>query len=688
MKNKKPLRYTRGSLQHWQLVALFLGFYDAITAVFSYFTAVYIRFDLHLNLVLQEFGANLLQFLLIYVPAVLVINSLMKLYNSIWRFASYVELERIFKATLLSALTAVLISFAFGIRLPVSAYLMGTVLQMFFACAIRFSYRFVLLMRKIRDDRQTAKRKTMIIGAGSAGQMLERDARKSADSNFEVCCFIDDNPNKHHRTIDQIPVVGGRDMILQAAKEYEIEVILFAIAKVSAEEKRDLLNICQETGCEIRVLPSLIQLAEGAVSIGSLQEIRMEDLLGREPIQVDTGEILASVSNKTILVTGGGGSIGSELCRQIASHDPKQLLIVDIYENNAYDIQQELLRKYPDLSLKVLIGSVRDTKRINQIFDRYRPQIVFHAAAHKHVPLMETSPCEAVKNNVFGTYKTARAALDHGVEKFVLISTDKAVNPTNIMGCTKRICEMIIQTMNEEAARKATWSLPVICRDHSGTRQKLDGLKTQFVAVRFGNVLGSNGSVIPLFKKQIEAGGPVTVTHPDIVRYFMTIQEAVSLVLEAAAYAHGGEIFVLDMGEPMKIDDLAKNLIRMSGRKPGEDIQIEYTGLRPGEKLYEEKLMAEEGLEKTSNKLIHIGKPIQFDRDRFLETLPVLYDIAMDNDEEKLLMMVTHLVTTYSPDWESFREEGLSFSEGKLGNQDAVLKRKVQMEDYSVSHVQ
>lgn len=679
MKKKKPLRYTRGSLQHWQLVALYLGLYDAMTVAFSYFAAVYIRFDLHLNLMLEEFGAGLGRFLLIYVPVVLVIYSLMKLYNSIWRFASYVELEKIFKATLLSVLSAVLIAVAFSIRLPVSAYVMGTVLQMFFACMIRFSYRFVLLMRKIRDGSQVTKKKTMIIGAGAAGQMLERDARKSSDSNFEVCCFIDDNPNKHHRTIDQIPVVGGRDIILQTAKMYEIEVILFAITKIPAEEKRDLLNICQETGCEIRVLPSLIQLAEGTVSIGSLQEIRMEDLLGRDPIQVDTGEILASVSNKTILVTGGGGSIGSELCRQIASHNPKQLLIVDIYENNAYDIQQELLRKYPDLNLKVLIASVRDTARINQIFDRYRPQIVFHAAAHKHVPLMETSPCEAVKNNVFGTYKTARAALDHGAEKFVLISTDKAVNPTNIMGCTKRICEMIIQTMNEEAARKATWSLPVICHDHTGTRQKLDGLKTQFVAVRFGNVLGSNGSVIPLFKKQIEAGGPVTVTHPDIVRYFMTIQEAVSLVLEAAAYAHGGEIFVLDMGEPMKIDDLAKNLIRMSGKTPGEDIEIKYTGLRPGEKLYEEKLMAEEGLEKTSNKLIHIGKPIQFDRDRFLEMLPVLYDAAMENDEANLLMMVTQLVKTYSPDWKSFKGEGLNLPERLQEKQQPVsIQQKLQ----------
>lgn len=666
MKKSKPERYTRGSLHHWQLVALFLGLYDAITVAFSYFAAVYIRFDLHLTTMLEDFGPSLQNFLLIYVPVVLVIYCLMKLYNSIWRFASYVELERIFKATLFSVAAAVLITFIFDIRLPVSAYVVGTVLQMFFACAIRFSYRFVLLMRQIRDVRRAVRKKAMIIGAGVAGQMLERDARKSSESNFEICCFIDDNPNKHHRTIDQVPVVGGRDMILQAAEEYEIEVILFAIPNASAEDRRTLLNICQETGCEIRVLPSLIQLAEGKVGVESLKEIRMEDLLGRDPIQVDTQEILASIADKIILVTGGGGSIGSELCRQIASHNPRQLLIVDIYENNAYDIQQELLRKYPDLNLKVLIASVRDTKRINQIFDHYRPQIVFHAAAHKHVPLMETSPCEAVKNNVFGTYKTARAALDHQAEKFVLISTDKAVNPTNIMGCTKRICEMIIQTMNLEASRKTTAKLPQICRDYEHQSERLDDLRTQFVAVRFGNVLGSNGSVIPLFKKQIEAGGPVTVTHPDIVRYFMTIQEAVSLVLEAATYAKGGEIFVLDMGEPMKIDDLARNLIRMSGKKPGVDIEIEYTGLRPGEKLYEEKLMAEEGLEKTANKLIHIGKPIQFNHDLFLELLPNLYDLAMNNDDAQLIMMVQQVVKSYSPDFKNFEGEGLIFSRGPV----------------------
>lgn len=670
MKNRPPRRHNRNSLQHWHYVAMCLGLYDALTVTFSYFLAVYARFDLNLSQMMSEFGDKLLLFLMIYTPLVLLIYVGLKLYHSIWRFASYIELERIFSATACSLTGAVLISVLFDLRLPISAYLVGTILQMFFCCAIRFSYRFVLLIRQIRDKKPKETRKTMIIGAGAAGQMLERDARKAKESCFEICCFIDDNPNKHHRTIDQIPVVGGREMILHAVEEYDIEVILFAIPTASAAVRRDILNICQETGCEIRVLPSLILLASGQVDVRDLQKIQMEDLLGRESIQVDTGEILSSIANKVILVTGGGGSIGSELCRQIASHNPKQLLIVDIYENNAYDIQQELLRKYPDLNLKVLIASVRDSRRINQIFDQYRPQIVFHAAAHKHVPLMETSPCEAIKNNVFGTYKTARAAMDHQAERFVLISTDKAVNPTNIMGASKRLCEMVIQTLNEESAHKVSWKIPAISRDHLLRKTPMTNLKTQFVAVRFGNVLGSNGSVIPLFKKQIEAGGPVTVTHPDIVRYFMTIQEAVSLVLEAATYAHGGEIFVLDMGEPMKIDDLARNLIRLSGKTPNVDIQIEYTGLRPGEKLYEEKLMAEEGLEKTNNELIHIGKPIEFNRDLFLRILPTLYEVAMENDEQKLISLTDQIVHTYQPDWQHFQLEGLTTGREDLNLMD------------------
>ena len=389
-----------------------------------------------------------------------------------------------------------------------------------------------------------------------------------------------------------VPIVGGRDKILEAVPHYGIDEIILAIPSAGVQVRKEILDICKETGCKLRIVPGMYQLVNGEVSVSKLKEVEIEDLLGREPIRINTEEVLGYVSGKTILVTGGGGSIGSELCRQIASHNPKQLIIVDIYENNAYQIQQELIRKYPDLNLLVLIASVRNTNRINSIFEQYRPNIVYHAAAHKHVPLMETSPNEAIKNNVMGTYKTAMAADKYGAEKFVLISTDKAVNPTNVMGASKRICEMVVQMMNQKS-------------------------KTNFVAVRFGNVLGSNGSVIPLFKQQIAEGGPVTVTHPDLIRYFMTIPEAVSLVLQAGAYAKGGEIFVLDMGKPVKIVDLATNLIKLSGYKPGEDIEIKFTGLRPGEKMYEELLMDEEGLKKTDNKLIFIGKPIDFEASVF-----------------------------------------------------------------------
>ena len=416
--------------------------------------------------------------------------------------------------------------------------------------------------------------------------------------------------------------MGGREDIVRLAKELQIEEIIVAMPSAPQSEVRDILNICKETGCEMKVLPGLYQMIKGEVSISKLRRVEIEDLLGREPIRVQLDEIMGYVAGKVVLVTGGGGSIGSELCRQVAAHEPKQLIIFDIYENNAYDIQQELKNKFPALDLTVLIGSVRNTHRMNSIFEKYRPDIVYHAAAHKHVPLMEDSPNEAIKNNVFGTYKTALAADRYGVKRFVLISTDKAVNPTNIMGASKRICEMIIQMMNR----------------HS---------KTEFVAVRFGNVLGSNGSVIPLFKKQIEKGGPVTVTHPDIIRYFMTIPEAVSLVLQAGALAKGGEIFVLDMGEPVKILDLAENLIRLSGYKPYEDIDIEFTGLRPGEKLYEELLMSEEGLQETANKLIHIGKPIEFDDDKFREQLDALKKAA-EHDSASIRQLVKEIVPTYT----------------------------------------
>lgn len=461
----------------------------------------------------------------------------------------------------------------------------------------------------------------MIIGAGEAGNALIKEIVTSNYSTMVIRCIIDDDKQKWGQFIQGIKVVGGRDKIIESADLYDIDEIFMAIPSAPPTVIRDILSICKETNCKLRSLPGMYQLVNGEVSVSKLRDVEVEDLLGREPIRVDLDSILGYVQNKVVMVTGGGGSIGSELCRQIASHKPAQLIIVDIYENNAYDIQQELIIKYPELKLTVLIASVRNTKRINHIFETYKPDIVYHAAAHKHVPLMEVSPNEAIKNNVFGTWKTAQAAALNGAKKFVMISTDKAVNPTNIMGASKRICEMIVQTFNKH-------------------------YDTEFVAVRFGNVLGSNGSVIPLFKRQIEAGGPVTVTHPDIIRYFMTIPEAVSLVLQAGAYARGGEIFILDMGEPVKILDLAKNLIRLSGYKLGEDIQIEFTGLRPGEKLYEELLMDEEGMQDTENKLIHIGRPIELDEREFFIQLKRLEDASRDEVED-IRPLVAGIVPTY-----------------------------------------
>jgi FlaA1/EpsC-like NDP-sugar epimerase len=494
----------------------------------------------------------------------------------------------------------------------------------------------------------------MLIGAGAAGQMLLRDLKRSSELNDEVKCFIDDNPNKWNRYIDGIPVVGGRESILLSVEKYGIDKIYFAIPSATAKEKRDILHICNEVGCELKSVPGMYQLANGDVNVSTLKEVDVVDLLGRDPIQVNMDEIFQYVQNKVILVTGGGGSIGSELCRQIAGHHPKQLIIVDIYENNAHAIQLELRDTYPDLNLEVLIASVRDSKRINSIFEKYKPEVVYHAAAHKHVPLMEDSPGESIKNNAIGTYKTAYAAMMNGTKRFVLISTDKAVNPTNVMGASKRLCEMVIQTFDRKIKEgKANELKPLHiakrCEDENEIFPKNFKPCTEFVAVRFGNVLGSNGSVIPRFKEQIAKGGPVTVTHPDIIRYFMTIPEAVSLVLQAGTYAKGGEIFVLDMGDPVKIDDLARNLIKLSGYTPDVDIQIEYTGLRPGEKLYEEKLMLEEGMKTTPNKLIHIGCPIPFNADLFLQQLEALM-IAVYEEKDEIKEMVAEVVPTYHPD--------------------------------------
>ena len=647
----KRMENSRFTMMHWQKVSVYLMVYDMIAVEAAYLLSLWVRFDCRFQAIPDEYLQAHLLFAPIYVIVCVAVFWMLRLYQSIWRFASYTELSRVTAATVITGFFhAVAISLLFR-RMPMSYYLFGVLLQFLFVLGIRFSYRFVLLERKRANVSDGSTRgRVMLIGAGAAGRVLLRDIQKSGELNEEVVCIIDDNPNKWNRFIDGVPVAGGRDSILLNVEKYKVDKIYVAIPSASAEQKRDILNICKETECELKNMPGIYQLASGEVSVSVMKEVAIEDLLGRDQIQVNMKEIFRNLQGKVILVTGGGGSIGSELCRQIAGHHPKQLIIFDVYENNAYDIQQELRRDYPWLDLVVLIGSVRDSRRIHSVFQKYHPDICYHAAAHKHVPLMEDSPCESIKNNVLGTYKTAYAALKSGCERFVLISTDKAVNPTNIMGASKRLCEMVIQCMDavsrsgrEEllAPMHTHFLIPFEIGKNSGR------VRTEFVAVRFGNVLGSNGSVIPLFKKQIEKGGPVTVTHPDIIRYFMTIPEAVSLVLQAGCYAKGGEIFVLDMGSPVKIDTLARNLIRLSGYKPDVDIQVEYTGLRPGEKLYEEKLMAEEGLKTTPNHLIHIGCPIPFDEEKFLEELAVLAEACYENREDSIREMVAYIVPTY-----------------------------------------
>ena len=638
MENKQ-----RFLLSGWKINAILLALYDFVTIIGSYFLALLIRFDFRFNSIHSYYLEIFYLTIIWYSLACLIVYLLMKMYASVWKFASYNELIKILVATTFCALTYFVVLRVFIFRMPDSYIVFGYILQVIFAILGRFSYRFILLLR---NNKPEDCKRVMLIGAGDAGLQLLRDINKSKLSEARVVCIIDDNVNKQGRYIEGIPIVGGRNDILRNVEKYHIDSIYYAIPTATNEQKRDILNICKETNCEIKVLPGLYQIVNGEVSINTLKNVAIEDLLGRDIVEVNSEEIGNYVCGKTVLVTGGGGSIGSELCRQIASHKPKLLVIFDIYENNAYDIQNELKHNYPDLNLEVLIGSVRDSKRVDNIFEKYRPDLVYHAAAHKHVPLMEDSPCEAIKNNVIGTFKTAYAAVKYGTKRFVLISTDKAVNPTNIMGASKRLCEMVIQTFDKLIKNDCTNKLLKVedCFSCKGVN-KLEN-KTEFVAVRFGNVLGSNGSVIPLFKKQIEQGGPVTVTHPDIIRYFMTIPEAVSLVLQAGAYAKGGEIFVLDMGEPVKIDDLARNLIKLSGLIPDEDIKIEYTGLRPGEKLYEEKLMNAEGNLKTDNNLIYIGKPLEIDEDKFLDDIKLLYEHAYNNDDN-IFDLVSKVVTTY-----------------------------------------
>ena len=606
------------------LKKLLLIIYDIIAVSVSGYLALLMRFELEPSQIPEQFLNPYRRYNWIMIIVTILVFYVFRLYSSLWTYAGAVELINVVLAGCVVGGFQIVFYALIDVRMPRSYWLLFTMNLIVLIFASRYFYRaFRWIVGYIRGENAAEMHRVMVVGAGAAGNVLIKEIRNSRYIHKKVVCAIDDDRDKIGSFIHGVKIMGNRYEIPRLAKELAVDEIIIAMPAVSQKEIKGILDICKETGCEMKRLPGIYQLVNGDVSVAKLKDVDVNDLLGRDPIEVDLDSILGYVENKVIMVTGGGGSIGSELCRQIASHHPKQLVLVDIYENTIYDIQNELRRNYPELNLVVLIASVRNTKRMDMIFEKYRPDIVYHAAAHKHVPLMEDSPNEAVKNNVLGTWKVVQAADKWKVKRFVMISTDKAVNPTNIMGATKRICEMIIQTYNR----------------HS---------ETEFVAVRFGNVLGSNGSVIPLFKKQIEAGGPVTVTHPDIIRYFMTIPEAVSLVLQAGAYAKGGEIFILDMGEPVKIVDLARNLILLSGHKPDDDIKIEFTGLRPGEKLYEEMLMAEEGMQDTENKLIHIGKPIQMDEEKFMQQLNDLRDYVVQEPDD-IRRVVQEIVPTYTP---------------------------------------
>lgn len=603
---------------------IFLVITDIILINGSVFLSLIMRFEINIASVPEEYIQKYIVNVIPFTIVTLIIFWCFRMYHSLWQYASIAELYKIVEACVVAELAHLCVTSFMGWMLPRSCYFTSGVFLIVAMSASRFMYR--LLRQLINEYRHTSEQvKIMIIGAGEATSVLMREISNSRYlDNSKVVCIIDDDLGKVGKYIRGVKIVGTRDHIKEYARYYDIDEIIFAIPSASTKDKREILNICKETSCNLKILPGVYQMVDGEINIKDLRNVDVLDLLGRDPVKVDIESIMGYVKDKTVLVTGGGGSIGSELCRQLVSHKPKCLVIFDIYENNAYDIQQELKIKYPDANVVTLIGSIRNTSRLESVFEQYKPDIVYHAAAHKHVPLMEVSPNEAIKNNVVGTWNVAKMADKYGVKKFVMISTDKAVNPTNVMGATKRICEMIIQSFNEKS-------------------------KTDFVAVRFGNVLGSNGSVIPLFKRQIDAGGPVTVTHPDIIRYFMTIPEAVSLVLQAGAYAKGGEIFILDMGEPVKIDDLAKNLIRLSGYTLGVDMEIKYTGLRPGEKLYEELLMNEEGMQDTDNKLIHIGRPIEFDKEHFYEKLEELKEMAYAEDSADIRKKIMEVVDTYHP---------------------------------------
>lgn len=608
----------------WVRRALLLALFDVSIIISSSLLALMARFDFSYAAIEMIYLSHLYHYLPINIIITLIIFYLCRMYHSLWKFVGVHELGYMLVANAIAFVVQIAGMYLMQYPMPRSYFFFQILLQTVMVIGLRFSYRFLRHLKEMRAQTFTGRNKwknVMVIGAGEAGKAIIKEIVDSKLLNMRICCVVDDDRNKSGRYIDGVPIVGNRSTILKNVEKYHIDMIIMVIPSAPLEEKKDILEICKMSGCELKTLPGMYQLIDGELNVSKLRDVEITDLLGREPIKVNLGEIMGYVKGQVVMVTGGGGSIGSELCRQIAAYEPKQLIIFDIYENNAYEIQQELKRHYPELNLEVLIGSVRNTHRMETVFATYHPDIVYHAAAHKHVPLMEDSPNEAIKNNVFGTYKTAKAASENGVKRFVLISTDKAVNPTNIMGASKRLCEMIVQSFNKIS-------------------------DTEFVAVRFGNVLGSNGSVIPLFKKQIAEGGPVTVTDKNIIRYFMTIPEAVSLVLQAGAYAKGGEIFVLEMGAPVKIDDMARNLIRLSGYTPDVDIKIEYTGLRPGEKLYEELLMAEEGMKDTANKLIHIGKPIEMNEDEFFAQLAELKE-ACYQDDEHIKEKVAQMVPTY-----------------------------------------
>ncbi len=657
MKKKQCEVKRKIHIEQWHIVAGFLVLYDILAVNFSYLAALWIRHDGEFALIPSEYLDAYTGFVPLYSLLSIVIFWAMRMYHSVWKYASFNDMVKTALGSGVSSVFHAVLITVFFCRMPISYYLWGACLQLIILVFARFIYRFLLLeVNRIKDvQEKRIGSRVMIIGAGNAGQQILRSIEKDFNHTDKVVCLIDDDSNKQGRYIEGIPVAGGRNDILYNVSKYHVNKILIAIPSAPKEDIREIINICSETSCELKNLPSIFQNITTNITVGNMADVSVEDLLGRDPIVADMAEVYGQLKGKTILVTGGGGSIGSELCRQVAKQDPARLIIFDIYENNAYAIEQELKSTCPDLPLTVLIGSVRDSRRLDDIFRKYRPDIVYHAAAHKHVPLMEDSPCEAIKNNVIGTYKTAYAAMVYNCKRFVLISTDKAVNPTNIMGASKHLCEMIMTVFDRRIKENKCDEIARIfthLEDKELAEKYAHGGKiaseTEFVAVRFGNVLGSNGSVVPIFKKQIEEGGPVKVTHPDIIRFFMTIPEAVSLVLTAGAFAKGGEIFVLDMGSPVKIDSLARNLIRLSGLRPDIDIKIEYTGLRPGEKLYEEILKDEEGLKKTSNDLIYIGNPIPFDPDIFQKQLTRLMYAAYENSDE-IVSMVKAMVPTFRP---------------------------------------